>query len=236
MSATARAYVVKSTLERGQGFTLVEMLVTMALTALIASVLWQAMHQITRIERLLQRSAVGGQLDLVRREWLRSLIQSALVEQIGAPRQFTGGARQLTLNSSESVAMPGLAGPRVRIRFDLEKATQRRQLLIELGPSEATVSSAEPVAVELLGWTGSEGRFRYLNADGTWLDQWPPEPSKLVPSGDLELDFLREARAGLPRLPRAVWLDLGEALGGPMVIDVSTTQPGRGRLVQWEQQ
>lgn len=236
MSEKARDTDLRSALESVRGFTLVEMLVTMALTALIASVLWQAMHQITRIERMLQRSGVSGQLDLVRREWVRGLIQSALVEQIGARRQFTGDAHQLSLTSSESVAMPGMAGPSAHLRFELEASTQRRQLLIELGPLELTASSAAPVAVELLGWTGNQGRFRYLNADGTWLDQWPPEPSKLVPSGDLELDFLREARAALPRLPRAVWLDLGEALGGPMVIDVSTTQPGRGRLVQWEQQ
>ena len=53
----------------------------MTLTAMVAGLL-AAMHQITRVERLLQGEGVGGQLDLVRREWLRSLIQSALVEQI----------------------------------------------------------------------------------------------------------------------------------------------------------
>lgn len=236
MSEKVWVPVAQQRVARYQGFTLVEMLVTMALTAMIAGVLWQAMNQITRIERLLQGSGVSGQLELVRREWIRGLIQSALVEQIGAPRQFVGDAFQLSLISSESVATPGLAGRRLQLRVESDAVTRRQRLLIETGSLEMTTTSAEPAAIELLSWTGPEGRIRYLNADGVWLDHWPPAKTSPVPTGDPDMDFRREAQAALPRLPRAIWLDLGDELGGALVAQISTTQAGRGRLAQWEQQ
>lgn len=221
---------------RSAGFTLVEMLVTLALTAMIASVLWQAMQQITRVERILQRSGVDGQLDLVRREWLRTLLESALVEQIGAPRQFVGDARQLALASSESLAVPGLVGRSLQFHIETDAAMRRQRLLVVDRPVEGRISTREFVPVELLSWAGTEAKFRYLDAGGTWLDQWPPARLSLDSTGDPERDMLREAQAALPRLPRAVWLDLGAELGGPLIAQVAITQAGRVRLSQWERQ
>jgi hypothetical protein len=215
---------------------LVEMLVTLALTAMIASVLWQAMQQVTRVERILQRSGVDGQLDLVRREWLRSLLQSALVEQIGAPRQFVGDTQQLALASSESLAVPGLPGRNLQLRIETDAATRRQRLLVVDRPVEGRISTKEFAPVELMNWTGTEGKFRYLDAGGVWLDQWPPASMSLESTGDPERDMLREAQAALPRLPRAVWLDLGAELGGPLIAQIATTQAGRVRLAQWERQ
>lgn len=219
-----------------RGFTLIETLVTMALTAMIAGVLWQAMQRITRIERMLQGSGVNGQLNLVRREWLRDLIQAALVEQIGVPRRFIGDARHLSLASSETLAMPGLGGGPLHIHFETDAATRRHRLMVEVKSSAAMASSEKSETLELLAWAGKEGRLRYLGADGVWIDQWPNPNPNFVPTGDPDADFRLEAQAALPRLPRAVWLDMGQELGGSLVVQVSTTQAGRGRLAQWEQQ
>ncbi|MDR7271868.1 prepilin-type N-terminal cleavage/methylation domain-containing protein [Pelomonas saccharophila] len=220
-----------------RGFTLVEMIVTLALMAMIATVLWQAMSQISRVERLLQRSGVDGQLDLVRREWLRSLVQTALVEQIGAPRQFVGDAQQLRLASSETLALPGAAtGQIVQLQFIADATTRRQRLLIVDAKAAATIAIEEVRPVELMSWTGREGRFRYLDGAGVWQDQWPIAQSAPASSGDPDLDFRRDLQASLPRLPRAVWIDLGPELGGPLVAEISTTMPGRPRLAQWERQ
>lgn len=219
------------------GFTLVEMIVTLTLMAMIATVLWQAMSQISRVERLLQRSGVDGQLDLVRREWLRSLVQAALVEQIGAPRQFVGDGRQLRLASSETLALPGGAtGQIVQLQFVADAATRQQKLLIVDVKAAATIATEEVKPVELMSWTGAGGRFRYLDDAGVWQDQWPVARPAVASSGDPELDFRRDVQATLPRLPRAVWIDLGLELGGALVAEISTTMPGRPRLAHWEQQ
>jgi prepilin-type N-terminal cleavage/methylation domain-containing protein len=222
---------------QGRGFTLVEMIVTLTLMAMIATVLWQAMSQISRVERLLQRSGVDGQLDLVRREWLRSLVQAALVEQIGAPRQFVGDGQQLRLASSETLALPGsAAGQIVQLQFVADAATRRQKLLIVDAKAATTIAIEEVKPVELLNWTGAEGRFRYLDNEGVWHDRWPVDRPVVAPTGDPDLDFRRDLQASLPRLPRAVWIDLGPELGGPLVTEISTTMPGRARLAHWERQ
>lgn len=217
------------------GFTLLEMLVALALTAMIAGVLWQAMHQVSRVEGLLQRSGLDGQLDLVKREWLRSLLQGALVEQIGAPRQFVGDARQLNLVSSESLALPGLQGPRLQLRLERDSANRRERLVVAEVSEARQASTRSPVRVELFGWSGKDGGFRYLDADGQWVDQWPPAKSRFQLTGDPDLDLRREAQAALPSLPRAVWVEIGAEMGGAMVAEIATTQPGRPRLANWEQ-
>jgi len=220
-----------------RGFTLVEMIVTLTLMAMIATVLWQAMSQISRVERLLQRSGVDGQLDLVRREWLRSLVQAALVEQIGAARQFVGDERQLRLASSETLALPGAAaGQIVQLQFQADATTRKQQLLIVDAKAAVTISIRDVKPVELMSWSGAEGRFRYLDGEGVWQDRWPVAQPAIAPSGDPDLDFRRELQAALPRLPRAVWIELGPELGGPLVAQISTTMPGRPRLAQWERQ
>ena len=213
------------------------MLVTLTLMSMIAAVLWQAMQQVARVERLLQRSGASSQLDLVRREWVRSLIRAALEEQIGAPRQFVGDPRALRLVSSESLVLPGLTGRPVQLKMDTEAGTGRQRLMLVEVPDSADARLDSPLTVELLSWTGVEGRFRYLGANGVWLDEWPVGTSAAeLTALASDPDVRRVASATLPRLPRAVWIDLGQEIGGALVTEVSTTSPGRGRLIQWERQ
>jgi prepilin-type N-terminal cleavage/methylation domain-containing protein len=222
--------------QSGRGFTLVEMLVTLTLMSMIAAVLWQAMQQVARVERLLQRSGASSQLDLVRREWVRSLIRASLEEQVGAPRQFVGDALNLRLVSSESVALQGLAGRPVQLKIESDARGGRQRLLLVPAPDgEARVD--EPVPVELLSWQGTEARFRYLSPSGAWSDVWPiPNTAAELSAAVNDSNIRRAALLAMPRLPQAVWIDLGADVGGPMVTEISTTAPGRGRLVQWENQ
>lgn len=221
---------------RPLGFTLVEMLVTLTLMSMIAAVLWQAMHQVARVERLLQRSGASSQLDLVRREWVRSLIRAALEEQVGAPRQFVGDDLNLRLVSSESIALPGLAGRPVQLKIEADTRSDRLRLLLVPAPDgEARVE--EPAPVELLSWQGTEARFRYLSPSGVWSNVWPiPNTAAELSAAASDFDIRRSALLAMPRLPKAVWIDLGAEVGGPLVTEISTTSPGRGRLIQWENQ
>lgn len=222
--------------ERRRGFTLGEMLVTLTLMSMIAVVLWQAMQQVARVERLLQRSGASSQLDLVRREWVRSLIRAALEEQVGAPRQFVGDGQNLRLVSSESVALQGLAGRPVQLRIESDaRGDRQRLLLVPVPDGEARVD--DPVPVELLNWQGSEARFRYLSPSGAWSDVWPLPPTTAeLNAAASDPNIRRSALLAMPRLPKAIWIDLGAEVGGPMVTEISTTSPGRGRLIQWESQ
>lgn len=224
---------------RAFGFTLVEMLVTMALMAMISSLLWQALQQVLRVEQLLQRSGVDGQLDVVRREWLRGLIQASLVEQSGVPQQLQGDDKQLTVASAEALSLPGMQASKLLIRFESDPVTKRQRLMLSEAPAADAFAQGlktPPAPVEVLAWQGKPGAIRFLDASGEWLDQWPPAFSVRLAAASGEDNEMRAARAGIPRLPRAVWLDMGSDVGGPLVAVLSVTEPGRMRRSQWEQQ
>lgn len=221
-----------------RGFTLIEMLVTLALMAMISAVLWQAMHQVMRVELVLQRSGVEGQLDVVRREWLRGLIQASLAEQTGAVRQLQGDGQQLTVASAEALNLAGMRSSRLQIRFETDaRSGLQRLLLTEVPPADAfqlgLLKPAQPI--DLLTWAGKPGRVRFLDAKGQWHDQWPP-PQAVVPASTADDDIARQAQAALPRLPRAVLLDLGPDVGGALVVSLSVTEQGRLSRAQWERQ
>ncbi|WP_457445562.1 prepilin-type N-terminal cleavage/methylation domain-containing protein [Roseateles sp. P5_E4] len=222
-----------------RGFTLVEMLVTLALMAMISSLLWQALQQVLRVEQLLQRSGVDGQLDVVRREWLRSLIQASLVEQSGAPQQLQGDSRQLTVASAEALGLPGMQAAKLLIRFESDASSGRQRLMLAEAPATDAFAQGlrTPAApVEVLAWQGKPGAVRFLDASGQWFEQWPPPLAIRLAAAGGEDEQMRAARAAIPRLPRAVWLEMGGDVGGPLVTVLSVTEPGRMRRAQWEAQ
>ncbi|MDR7334711.1 prepilin-type N-terminal cleavage/methylation domain-containing protein [Roseateles asaccharophilus] len=219
-----------------RGFTLVEMLVTLALLAMISALLWQAMQQVMRVERVLQRSGVEGQLDAVRREWLRGLIQSSFVEEMGSPRQLQGDARQMTLASAEAVGLAGMRSNKLQIRLESDSPTGRQRLLLSEVPTADAFQQelrGTPRTVELLTWVGKPGSIKFLGGDGEWQDHWPP-PVPII-NVQYESDLIRAAQAALPRLPVAVMIELGDEAGGALVTRLSVTEPGRTSRRSMEQ-
>lgn len=216
---------------RRRGFTLLEMLVTLAIVAMVSALLWQGMHQVLRVERLLQRSGVEGQLQVVRREWLRGLIQASLVEQRGKALQFTGEAQRLTVASAEALDMRGLGAGRLELLIDTDPRTGLQRLLMSSLKDPGDPFAPAPAApVELLSWSGKPGRLQFLDTAGRWHDRWPPaalpQLDPLAPPGPESLQLL----------PRAVWLDLGADAGGSLIIELSVTEPARMNRLQWERQ
>lgn len=218
-----------------RGFTLVEMLVTLAIMSMIAALLWQGMQGMFRVERLLQRSGVEGQLVTVRREWVRSLVRAGEVEPLGAERRWKGDSSNLQLASTEALNLPGMGGHVFNLTLsDAPEGSVQSLRLVEVLPS-GVVRVEPPRSIELLQWRGRPGRLRYLDGERGWVDQWPP-PESLRLTGMAERDLVLEAQAMLPRLPAAVWIELGEEAGGPLVAEVATSEPGRLRRQQWERQ
>lgn len=176
-----------------RGLTLLEMLVTLVIVAMVAAILAQALGQLARIERLLE----GGQLRSVvvslRAEWVRSALAGLLPGSTEA-ESLRGGERELRGLSSDvpQLPAPGRAPLHLRLLTD-ESLTSTR---LELQPEPD--SGAAPVV--LLQWPGREGRFSYLDAEGRWGDRWPPLSSGTAPT-----------------LPRAVALDTGREGPGLLV-------------------
>ncbi|MDM4767544.1 type II secretion system protein [Pelomonas sp. SE-A7] len=207
-----------------RGFTLVEMLVSMVIVAMISAMLWQAMQLVMRVELMLQGATAESQLNMVRREWVRGLIEGALPEQLNLEKpQFQGDATELRLASGEALDLPGVAGGRIRLRLVHLPAERRNELQMSSLESEveSSLAQAQP-AVVLLRWQGPAATFKYLGDDGQWLEQWPVA--------------LPAAGAMVPHLPRAVLMNLGAATGGPLLASIGSDEAPRMRRLDWERQ
>lgn len=207
---------------RARGFTLFEMLVSLVIVAMISGLLWQVMQQVMRVELLLQSSGAEAQANLVRREWLRGLIEAALPEQRSLESaQFKGDGRSVALASAETLDVPGFGAGQVMLQLVHHAGQQRNELLVK-GVNGAEAAAFERPATRLLTWPGPAAGIRYLDEHGQWLDRWPSP----APAGGLPLQ----------RPPQAVLIELGEAVGGPLLVAVTSTEPARSRRIDWERQ
>ena len=178
-----------------RGFTLVEMLVTLALVALVSSLLWQALATVARLEGQLARTRTVSNDDQLRRAWVEQALAGTMTGPQGDPVHFSGDAMRLSTYTTMP-PWPGSLGPELMV-LELEGNGAGQRLAARRRGAEATL--------ELWRWAGGDGRFDYLDAGGNWHEAWPPPNA---------------ARADT--LPAAIRLRGPQA--GVVLVPVTTTQ------------
>lgn len=185
-----------------QGFTLLEMLVVLILTGLIAGILFQGLNQVFRLQ-----NHFGAELDNMRQsamlaDWFRQVIEGVQPDYEDGQHKFSGSERRIAgLTTSPLQESPGAVAPFVlELRFDSR-----------LGETQLRYGKGERATV-LFGWPGDKGRFVFLDADQTEHDRWPPPL----------------ANKAMQR-PVAVRLD-GERDGRPWVLVAVPMGPDQPRL------
>lgn len=151
-----------------RGFTLVEMLVTLAVMALVSSLLWQALSTVAQLERRLDRTRTLSNDDQLRRVWVEQALFGVMTGTEGDPVRFKGSATSLSAYTSMP-PWPGMLGPEL-MTLTLEQDDQGQRLLVRRPGSDTSL--------ELWRWAGASGSFDYLDGTGQWLDAWPPAGAK----------------------------------------------------------
>jgi prepilin-type N-terminal cleavage/methylation domain-containing protein len=149
---------------KARGFTLVEMLVTLALVALVSSLLWQALATVAQLEGQLARTRTLSNDDQLRRAWVEQALAGTMTGPQGDPVRFGGGAMRLSTYTTMP-PWPGSLGPELMV-LDLERNGDGQRLIARRPGTE--------LPLELWRWKGGEGRFDYLDAGGNWHEVWPP--------------------------------------------------------------
>jgi len=175
----------RSPRRRVAGMTLVELLVTLVLTSFISLVLWQALAQLARVERILQGNQLQGGSMAVRVEWLRYALEALVPGVPGSPDRLQGSDREMTGLTSEPPLDCHSGVCHVRLSLQFNEQTQQTEL------SASATEQANAAPLVLLRWPGRGGKFSYLGADGQWRNTWPP-PMGLPPA-----------------LPKAIAIDTG---------------------------
>jgi prepilin-type N-terminal cleavage/methylation domain-containing protein len=149
---------------KARGFTLIEMLVTLAIVALLSGLLWQALATVAQLEGQLARTRTLSNDDQLRRAWVEQALAGTMTGPQGDPVRFSGGAMRLSTYTTMP-PWPGSLGPELMV-LDLERNGDGQRLIARRPGTE--------LPLELWRWTGGEGRFDYLDASGNWHEVWPP--------------------------------------------------------------
>lgn len=150
---------------RASGFTLLEMLVVLMLVSLITTLLFQGFSYV-----LVLRSQFVNQLDDLHRgalqeHWFRTTTAALMPGPEDSEAVFKGD--DLGFSGLTIAALHENAGIPARIQWRLFSANNETELRYY------------PVREEsdywlVMAWFGERGGFRYLSAEGTWYEQWPP--------------------------------------------------------------
>jgi general secretion pathway protein J len=195
MDRPPRPWQPIDTRRREQGFTLLELLLSITIIALIAVLLLGAFHVGYRawekgdaVIESFQR--LRGVLELTRRQ-LTAAVALDVLPEAGPRLDFQGTERALRFISTHSL-VPGSSSGRIVVNYRAETGPDgqwrlvfHEQSLLQMDPSR----TAEPLPadyVELIG--GLAGiRFQYLKADETagepvWSAVWNPDADGPLPA------------------------------------------------------
>jgi prepilin-type N-terminal cleavage/methylation domain-containing protein len=188
-------------MRRARGFTLAEVLVVLVITALMSTLLFQALSQVYRLQGRFGEQLSQSQGGAMRADWLRQILQGLQPDYPDSKQVFTGDANRLEGLSTAALSAAGGAPRWLTLEID-HSAGAGGAVRYRAGSEQAT----------LLSWDGrGRAEFAYLDDAGTEFPQWPPMSS-----------------ASAPQLPAVVLLrwpgrDSGEALA-------ATVRGGRDAL------
>lgn len=159
------------TVFRHRGFTLVEVLVVLIITALVSTVLFQALAQIYKMQGRFGEQLEQSQGGAMRVDWYRQVLQGLVTDFPDGKQRFSG--RRQHLEGLTATALTVSGGAPQWIKMDLiSHATGGGELHYHSGEKE----------VQLLNWDGSGlAAFSYLDDNGLVHDQWPPEETGAWP-------------------------------------------------------
>ncbi len=159
---------------RQAGFTLLEVIVALVMTSLLVAILIGALYYVFRVQEMLQGEVVEREAALRARAWFVEVLQGCLPAEAGTPAALVGSAMQLRCETTTPLKPRRLSAPG-QVRFGLQRA----------GDGDFALSYGEEAATAPLTvaqWKASDAYFRYVDAAGEELAEWPPsraEPEAL---------------------------------------------------------
>lgn len=180
------------------GFTLLEMLVTLSIVAMVAALVSQLLGQMQRVEQRLMDAGLRANTTLLRREWAAAALDALLPGTPGSDERVRGDERTLQGLTLLAPDESGVAVSALRLSLRRDLAGDATTLVLQTARNISTLDNA--AATELVRWRGDAGEIRYLDSGGEWRPRWPPADG-----------------ADVAALPRAVVV-LGRRDAAPVIV------------------
>jgi prepilin-type N-terminal cleavage/methylation domain-containing protein len=182
--------------QNARAFTLIEMLLTLALSSLLIAVLMSSVFYGSSVQAALSDETVRRENTLRAQAWFAHAISGCRPVGGARARRMRGDATELECWSAAPIAGERWLSPRW-IRFSLEPK--------RAGDAETDLIYAEretrPNLKEVIWTNATELRFAYRARDGLLHDKWPPEDrsDELLPAS-VEVVLGRELPSAAQRL------------------------------------
>jgi prepilin-type N-terminal cleavage/methylation domain-containing protein len=157
---------------RDGGFTLMEALVTLVVVSLVSGLLWQALAQAARVERMLDAGGLEAQGDALRLVWARRTLESLVPIGETEAHRFVGSASKLSGLASEVPGWPTSPAAAFELELVHDADSRRGELVLRL---EGDRDNPPRLAITLARWVGEPGSMQYLGPEGRWSDRWPQD-------------------------------------------------------------
>jgi prepilin-type N-terminal cleavage/methylation domain-containing protein len=162
--------------DRQQGFTLIEVLVTLVLLGLVAATVFGSLRQVLEARIRLRPYLDQSQETALAAGWLRRTVHGLIADYPDAKDRFTATADRFSGLSASPLAGP--PGTPTAFRWTLRYDAGQDTTVLEY--SEGTMAP-----MRIAAWPGRQGAFAYYGSDQKWRSDWPPEPSGETPVGEI---------------------------------------------------
>lgn len=150
---------------RQSGFTLVEVLITLVLVAMVAAVAFGSLTQVFEARNRLRPYLDQSEQTTLVASWFRQTIRALLADYDDGPHPFAGTTTQIAgLTASPLIGPPGTP---VAFRWSLKYDAARDVTMLEYGEGPSQT-------MQIVSWTGRGGTFTYYGDDQKWHAAWPP--------------------------------------------------------------
>jgi len=200
------------------GFTLVEVLVTLVILAMVAAVAFGSLGQVfearARLRPYLDESA---QTTFVA-EWFRKTVQALMADHEDGPHRFTGSAIEISgLTGYPLVGPPGTPTSfRWRVKYDAAR---------DVTVLEYQEQGAQPL--QIFSWVGHDGAFAYYAEDRKWHPGWPPGDTDQGKASPQLPQLVRLSGIGGGAMPNIVAAPRASPFAPPPPIPLLSDRPVR---------
>lgn len=147
------------------GFTLVEVLIALAITGLLVSILISALFFLHRVQQSLEEESMRREQSLRGEAWFRESLRGCLARPAESTGRFTGNTTSLSCESLSPV-IPDSASVPTQIELQL-RSTATSVVLEYIEPGRL---AATPIA----RWDTASASFSYQDLSSKEHDAWPP--------------------------------------------------------------
>lgn len=178
------------------GFTLVEVLVALAMTGMLVALLMSSLYYGTRVQASLADELQLRERSLRRVDWFARSLQGCMPQAAATGAQFVASESEIVCTSVTPLQARVHPSPQ-RIRWALRKSTGSDRAM-ELTYKDLDAAASAELVVQRFDTT--EARFAYVGVDGQEVFAWPRSAN--APE---TLPRLVYVSLGVGRLAQAYW-------------------------------